>query len=85
MTMPDERYRAMKCAEQFLLDLCDPSKTPKVPKDVRTRARGILKHYPSKFDMDRIAESSPDIVSNKPWWDNYSDLPAPKAYEESNG
>ena len=83
MTLPDERYRALKCAEQFMLDLCDPSKTPKVPRSVRERARGILRHYPTKFDIDRIAESAPDVVSNKPWWDHYSDLPAPKAYEEN--
>ena len=84
MTLPDERYRALKCAEDFMLSLCDPKKTPKVPKEVRARARSVLKHYPTKFDMDRIAEAAPDVVSNKPWWDHYSDLPAPKAYEEQN-
>jgi hypothetical protein len=83
MTLPDERYRAMKCAEQFLLDLCNPKATPKVPAAIRYRARSILKHYPTKFDIDRIAESAPDIVSNKPMWDHYGDLPSPKAYEET--
>jgi hypothetical protein len=83
MTLPDERYRAMKCAEQFLLDLCDPKVTPKVPAAIRYRARATLKHYPTKFDIDRIAESAPDVVSNKPMWDHYSDLPSPKAYEET--
>jgi hypothetical protein len=83
MTLPDERYRALKCAQQFLLDLCDPKATPKVPASVRQRARSTLKHYPTKFDIERIAESVPDVISNKPWWDHYSDLPAPKAYEEN--
>lgn len=82
MTLPDERYRALKCGEQFLLDLCNPKLTPKVPKYVRDRARSILKHYPSRYDMDRIAETMPDLMSNKPIWDHYSDLPSPKAYEE---
>jgi hypothetical protein len=38
MTMPDERYRAVVHAEQFLKDLLDPRKTPRVPKNVRQRA-----------------------------------------------
>jgi hypothetical protein len=84
MTLPDERYRALKNAEQFLLELCDPKKTPKVPSEVRDRARGVLRHYPTNFDMGRLAEAAPDIVSNKPIWDHYSDLPSPKAYEEQN-
>ena len=48
MTLPDERYRALKCGEQFLLDLCNPKITPKVPTAVRDRARNILKHFKYK-------------------------------------
>lgn len=84
MTLPDERYRALKCSEQFLLDLCNPKITPKVPTAVRDRARNILKHFPTKYDIDRIADALPDSFSNKPLWDHYSDLPAPKAYEDTN-
>ena len=84
MTLPNERYRALKCGEQFLLDLCNPKFTPKVPKYVRDRARSILRHYPTKLDLESIAETMPDRFSNKPIWDHYSDLPAPKAYEEKN-
>lgn len=84
MTLPDERYRALKCGEQFLLDLCNPKITPKVPTAVRDRARNILKHFPTKYDIDRIAEELPDRFSNKPLWDHYSDLPAPKAYEQED-
>lgn len=58
MTLPDERYRAVLAAERFLQDLLDPSKTPRVPKDVRNRARSVLRHYPSKFDMDRAATAA---------------------------
>lgn len=81
MTLPDERYRALKCGEQFLLDLCNPKLTPKVPSYVRDRARSILRHFPTKFDIDSIAETMPDRFS-KLAWDHYSDLPAPKAYED---
>ena len=81
MTLPDERYRALKNGEQFLLDLCDPKVTPKVPSQVRDRARSILRHFPTKFDIECIADNMPDRFS-KLAWDHYSDLPSPKAYEE---
>lgn len=55
MTLPDERYRSVLAAERLLRDLCDPSVTPRVPKLVRDRARSVLRHYPSKLDLDRAA------------------------------
>jgi hypothetical protein len=39
----------------FLQDLCDPKKTPRVPKAIRGRAYSLLRHYPSLFDMEVIA------------------------------
>jgi hypothetical protein len=65
MTLPDERYRAVLRAEQFLKDLCDPSKTPRVPKDIRIRASGILRHYPGSWDMDRAAHSAPTVFESQ--------------------
>jgi hypothetical protein len=64
MTLPDERYRAIKQAEQLLKDLCDPSKTPRVPKDIRIRASGCLRHYPGSWDMDRAAHSCPEVFQS---------------------
>ena len=61
MTLPDERYRAVRMAEQLLKDLCDPTVTPRVPKLVRDRARSALRHYPGKWDMDRAAEACPEV------------------------
>lgn len=55
MTLPFERTRAVLNVEQFLLDLCDPQKTPRIPKEIRRRAGSLLKHYPSKFDMEIIS------------------------------
>jgi hypothetical protein len=52
MTMPDERYRAVLRTEEFLRDLCDPKKTPRVPRDIRQQAYRCLRHYPSKYHMD---------------------------------
>ena len=64
MTLPDERYRAVVRTEQFLKDLCDPKKTPRVPKDVRQQAVWCLRHYPSTWNMDRAAHSCPDVFQS---------------------
>ena len=61
MTLPDERYRAVKMASQLLLDLCDPKRTPRVSKEIRQRAQAALRHYPSKWDMDRAAQACPEV------------------------
>jgi len=63
MTLPDERYRALKWAEQFMQDLLDPSKTPRVPKRVRAQARSVLRHYPGSYYIDEIARRAPDIIT----------------------
>ena len=62
MTLPDERYRAIRYAEQFLKDLCDPTKTPRVPRAIRQRASSVLRHYPSEYHLERLAEKSPDVI-----------------------
>jgi hypothetical protein len=61
MTLPDERYRAVKMAEQLLKDLCDSSKTPRVSKIIRQRASGFLRHYQSTWDLDRASTAAPDV------------------------
>lgn len=65
MTLPDERYRAVLAAERLLKDLCDPSVTPRVPRTVRDRARGALRHYPSQYDMQRTAAECPEIFQER--------------------
>ena len=60
MTLPYERYRAIKYTEKFLLELCDPKKTPRVPKDIRQRAYSLLRHYPGGYNLDVIATMCPD-------------------------
>ena len=62
MTLPDERYRALKQGKKLLEELCDPGRTPRVPALVRDRARGVLRHYPSDYDLDRLAEKAPDVI-----------------------
>jgi hypothetical protein len=65
MTLPDERYRAVRMAENFLRDLMDPAKTPRVPRTVRERARSVLRHYPGEWDLDRAAGAAPEIFTKR--------------------
>lgn len=55
MTVPRERTSAVVFTENFLFDLCDPKKTPRVPKAIRQRAHHLLRHYPSQYHMETIA------------------------------
>ena len=64
MTLPYERKAAVKNVQRFLLDLSNPRITPRVPKDIRDRARGLLKHYPHDFEMDRAGELAADIFGD---------------------
>lgn len=65
MTLPDERYRAVKYARQFLMELCDSSKTPRIPSIIRNQARSILRHYPSDWDMERACQGAPDVFQTQ--------------------
>ena len=65
MTMPRERKVAVKNTEAFLLALCDPKETPRVPQAIRLRARSLLKHYPSDYDMEEAAELAPSVFGDK--------------------
>ena len=60
MTLPYERYNAVKWTEKFLLELCDPKQTPRVPRAVRQRAYSLLRHYPGGYNLDVIATMCPD-------------------------
>ena len=63
VTLPDERYRALKWAESFMQDLLDPKVTPRVPKRIRAQARAVLRHYPGTYYIDQLAAARPDIVA----------------------
>lgn len=65
MTLPDERYRAVVQTRRFLLDLCNPQHTPRVPKIIREHARAMLRHYPSDWDMTLAAEASPHVFQER--------------------
>lgn len=50
MTTPEERIRAISNTHQFLRDLLDPKKTPRVPRAIRKQALWLLRHYPMHYD-----------------------------------
>ena len=62
MTLPDERFRALKQGKKLLVELCDPGKTPRVPSLVRDRAKAALRHFPTDFDLDDILQSCPELL-----------------------
>ena len=62
MTTTDERFRALKQGKKLLEELCDPGRTPRVPSIVRDRARGVLRHFPSDYELEKIADNSPEYL-----------------------
>jgi hypothetical protein len=67
MTMPNERRWAVNNTRQFLVDLMDPKKTPKVPSAIRKEAYRCLKHYPGEYYMEEAAEQAPGVFGD---WDH---------------
>lgn len=60
MTTPDERTRAVQSAEQFLLRIASGD-IKRVPVSVIEYAKGILRHYPTRFDLSQTADELPDV------------------------
>lgn len=67
MTLPDERFRALMAGKKLLEELCDPGKTPRIPSVIRDRARAVLRHYPSNWEFDKLAEGSPNLLDKHPF------------------
>ena len=65
MTLPDERYRAIMFAKSLCEDLLDPGKTPRVPRNIRQRALGVLRHFPDEYYLSMLAEARPDILERR--------------------
>ena len=65
MTLPDERYRALKAGKKLLEELCDPGKTPRVPSIIRDRARHALRHFPLDWEIDDMATQCPQLLDKE--------------------
>lgn len=70
MTLPNERYRAIKQSKKLLEELCDPGRTPRVPSIVRDKARAALRHFPTDWEIDTIAEKCPDVLDKQSLFSN---------------
>ena len=64
LTLPDERYRAVLYAADFLQRLAGGD-LPRVPKAVREEARHILRHFPGKWDLDAASLTSPEVFQER--------------------
>lgn len=69
MTLPHERRWAVNNTKQFLLDLMDPKKTPRVPSAVRKEAYRCLRHYPDDYYMSKASQQAPEVFGdcNQNW------------------
>lgn len=71
--MPVEKYRALIRTQEFMRDLLDPKKTPKVPTEVRKNAYWCLRHFPWLHEFDELAKQCPEILmtekQDKEFWE----------------
>ena len=65
MTLPDERYRAIRITETLLTDLCSSTRTPRIPKEIRQRAAQCLRHYPGLYDLQQLESAAPHVVQER--------------------
>jgi len=65
MTLPDERFRSIQRTEEFLQDLMNPQKTPRIPKEIREQARRCLRHYPSYHNLKELERAVPGVLQER--------------------
>lgn len=65
MTLPDERYRSLVQTKKFLMELLSPHMTPRVPKIIRQRASGLLRHWPDEYHLDLMCENMPGTFAKQ--------------------
>jgi len=60
MTIPFERTRELVQTKEFLEAMLDPKQTPRTPRRMRGKAKAILRHYPSLFEIKMAHQALPD-------------------------
>lgn len=60
MTLPDERIAAIKNTREFLRQLLDPKKTPRIPSEIRRQAYWCLRHYPADMYLHEVLKNYED-------------------------
>ena len=61
MTLPSERFNAIRNTKKFLVALTDSKQTPRIPRAIRQEAHRCLHHYPWDMHIDEWEENEPDI------------------------
>jgi hypothetical protein len=51
MTMPNEEVNSLNATRQFLFNLLQPKKTPRVPRYIRQTAHRLSKHFPTTLSI----------------------------------
>lgn len=61
MTLPTERYYALRQVPIALVKLCEPGE--RVSKaTLRHTVRWLLKHYPGEYDLERMRDKCKGIL-----------------------
>lgn len=64
MTMPNERYRAILQMRELLLQYAlKPGPIRK--REFRAGVRWALRHYPTEYELERIAKACPELLGRK--------------------
>ena len=74
MSTLEEEINALKRCKEFIYSLLDPKQTPKVPKEIRQRARNVVKHYPLVVDVFVEKYYNEKIVGSKATTYEYSQI-----------
>jgi hypothetical protein len=61
MTIPIERSYALENTREFLKELLDPKKTPRIPKSIRRKAYWCLKHFPTELTIKEAQKKCPEL------------------------
>jgi len=80
MTMPNERFYAIRNTREFLVELMDPKKTPRVPKEIRLKAYYAIKHFPGEYHMEEARKLAPSVFGE---WN--AELVDSTPYEHNRG
>ena len=72
-TLEEEIYALQRCKE-FIYSLLDSKQTPKVPKEIREKARIVVKHYPIVLDMFVQKYYNTKIVGSKATSNDHSEI-----------
>jgi len=66
MTLPDERYRAVASARELLIEIANPGgRWKRIPKELRLYCIHALRHYPTQWEMDLMADEAPSLFQKR--------------------